>query len=494
VGVWDYDMVNNILIWDDQMFALYGLDKKNFIGAYEAWQEGLHPDDLLRGDQEIQMAISGKKEFNTEFRVLWPDGTVRYIRALAVVQRDDSGKALRMIGTNWDITSQKNAEQLLLESKEDLQKTNAEKDKFFSIISHDLRGPFNGFLGLSKLLAESLQDMSQQEIRKMAGAMKNSAVNLFRLLENLLEWSRLQRGITSFEPGPFLLMPMIAESMHPVMDLANKKEIDTIFEIPADLEVFADQYMLSSTIRNLASNAVKFTIKGGKVTMAAKTIPGNSVEISVRDTGIGMSPQMVADLFRLDVQTNRKGTDGEPSSGLGLLLCKEFVEKHGGKLRVESEEGKGSVFYFTIPYHAEGLMKTVSSNSVSNEEKEVQIKRMKILIAEDDEISDSLISAMVDKYSYEVLHVNTGVDAIHACRNNPDIDLVLMDINLGGMNGYEATHQIRQFNNDVVIIAQTAFSLKFDRVMAIEVGCNDYINKPISISELQGLIRKYFTE
>ena len=119
---------------------------------------------------------------------------------------------------------------------------------------------------------------------------------------------------------------------------------------------------------------------------------------------------------------------------------------------------------------------------------------MKILIAEDDEISDSLISAMVDKYSYEVLHVNTGDEAIHACRNNPDIDLVLMDIKLIGMNGYEATRQIRLFNNDVVIIAQTAFSLKFDRVMAIEAGCNDYINKPISISELKGLIRKYFTE
>jgi len=151
------------------------------------------------------------------------------------------------------------------------------------------------------------------------------------------------------------------------------------------------------------------------------------------------------------------------------------------------------VFYFTIPDNSK-VMKNAITNSVSDEEKEVQIKRMKILIAEDDEISDSLISAMVDKYSYEVLHVNTGVDAIHACLNNPDIDLVLMDINLTGMDGFEATRQIRQFNNDVVIIAQTAFSLKFDRVMAIEAGCNDYINKPISNSELQGLIRKYFTE
>ena len=493
VGVWDFDIVNNVMVWDDQMIALYGIDKKNFSGAYQAWQEGLHPDDLLRGDQEIQMAISGKKEFNTEFRVVWPDGTIRYIRALAVVQRDDSGKALHMIGTNWDITVQKLADKKLRESEENLQKINAEKDKFFSIISHDLRGPFNGFLGLSRMLAEDLHNLTQEEIQKMAGSMRESATNLFNLLENLLEWSRMQQGGIIFNPESIWLMSIMNESMRPVIDSADKKGVEIRYEIQADLEVFADEYMLASTMRNLASNAVKFTLKGGKVTIAAKSVPGHSVEISIRDTGIGMNHEMVHDLFRLDVQTNRRGTENEPSSGLGLLLCKDFVEKHGGKLWVESEVGKGSVFYFTIPCHAEGLMKTVISNSVSDEEKEVQIKRIKILIAEDDEISASLISAMVDKYSYEVLHVKTGDEAIHACRNNPDIDLVLMDVNLTGMDGYEATRQIRQFNNDVVIIAQTAFSLKFDRVMAILAGCNDYISKPISISELKGLIRKYFT-
>jgi len=494
VGIWDWDIDNNVLVWDDQMIALYGLDRKSFSGAYEAWQQGLHPDDVLRGDQEIQMAISGKKEFNTAFRALWPDGTIRYIRALAVVQRDDSGKALRMIGTNWDITVQKLADEKLRASEDNLQKINAEKDKFFSIISHDLRGPFNGFLGLTRLMAEELPGLTQEEIQKMAGSMRDSATNLFNLLENLLEWSRMQQGGLIFNPESILLMSIMNERMRPAIDLADKKGVEIRYEIQADLKVFADEYMLSSTIRNLVSNAVKFTVKGGKVTIAAKSVPGHSVEISVSDTGMGMSPEMVHDLFRLDVQTNRRGTENEPSSGLGLLLCKEFVEKHGGKLWVESEEGKGSAFYFTIPNHAEVLIKKVILHGVSEEDKEDQIKRIKILIAEDDEISASLISAMVDKYSYEVLHVKTGVDAMQACRNNPDIDLVLMDINLGGMNGYEATHQIRQFNKDIVIIAQTSFSLKFDSVMAIEAGCNDYINKPISNSELQGLIRKYFTE
>ena len=469
---------------------IFGVDKGKLTGL--GLNDFLHGKNIGIVNNEIRIRKQGKNS-TYEIEIISKDGSKKDIMVTATPSFRDE-KFIGTFGIFRDITDRKQAEEKIKHKNEQLIQANAEKDKFFSIISHDLRGPFNGFLGLSKLLAEDLQRFTPEDIKKIAGSMRDSATNMFSLLENLLEWSRLQRGITSFKPESFLLMPMIDDIMHTVMDSANKKEIEISYEIQADLEVFADEYMLASTIRNLASNAVKFTLKGGKVTIAAKSVPGHSVEISIRDTGIGMNHEMVHDLFRLDVQTNRRGTENEPSSGLGLLLCKDFVEKHGGKLWVESEEGKGSVFYFTIPSNAEGLMKTVISNSVSEEDKEVQIKRMKILIAEDDEISDSLISAMVDKYSYEVLHVNTGVDAIHACLNNPDIDLVLMDINLTGMDGFEATRQIRQFNNDVVIIAQTAFSLKFDRVMAIEAGCNDYINKPISNSELQGLIRKYFTE
>jgi len=473
---------------NEAFYNMLGFDKIEVIGK-TATDLNIFTQEKINAI--LMKADSNGNVTNAEAELMTKNGDIKQV-LISAENTHVQDKEYRLTVIH-DITARKKAEDEIKLKNDELFKLNAEKDKFFSIISHDLRGPFNGFLGLTKLMAEELPTLKQQDIQKIATSMRDSATNLFNLLENLLEWSRLQRGITSFEPGPLLLMPMIAESMHPVIDLADKKGVEIRYEIQTDLEVFADEYMLASTIRNLASNAVKFTTKGGKVTIAAKTIPGHSVEISVSDTGIGMSLEMVHDLFRLDVQTNRRGTENETSSGLGLLLCKEFVEKHGGKLWVESEEGKGSVFYFTIPDNSK-VMKNAITNSVSDEEKEVQIKRMKILIAEDDEISDSLISAMVDKYSYEVLHVNTGVDAIHACLNNPDIDLVLMDINLTGMDGFEATRQIRQFNNDVVIIAQTAFSLKFDRVMAIEAGCNDYINKPISNSELQGLIRKYFTE
>ena len=293
------------------------------------------------------------ENFREELEYYCKDGSILWAEVIVFPIPASNYSSVTLIGVSRDITERKQAEEAIKLKNEQLIHANAEKDKFFSIISHDLRGPFNGFLGLSNLMAEESSDLTQDEIQKMAGAMRDSAVNLFRLLENLLEWSRLQRGITSFEPGPFLLMPMIAESMHPVIDLADKKGVEIRYEIQADLEVFADQYMLSSTIRNLASNAVKFTLKGGKVTIAAKSVPGHSVEISVSDTGIGMNPEMVHDLFRLDVQTNRRGTENEPSSGLGLLLCKDFVEMNGGRIWVESEVDKGSTFSFTLPTKAQ---------------------------------------------------------------------------------------------------------------------------------------------
>ncbi|MEI7501265.1 MAG: PAS domain-containing sensor histidine kinase [Bacteroidota bacterium] len=254
-----------------------------------------------------------------------------------------------IISITRDITARKQAEKELELKNELLIKLNAEKDKFFSIIAHDLRSPFNAFLGFTQIMAEDLHKLKLDEIQKIAMTMKISATNLYRLLENLLDWSRIQRNMTGFDPEQFLLMPKISESLQSILEPANKKEINIDYDIPEDLEVFADEYMLGSIIRNLTSNAVKFTDKGGKINIKAKPVSGNSVEISISDTGIGMNKKMIDNLFKLDEQTNRKGTQGEPSTGLGLIICKDFVEKHGGKFWLESEVAKGSIFYFTIP-------------------------------------------------------------------------------------------------------------------------------------------------
>jgi len=180
--------------------------------------------------------------------------------------------------------------------------------------------------------------------------MQKSAKNLFSLLNNLLEWSQIQGGSIPFNPAPIRLRSMVDESLALVFDTAKNKGIEMVCDIPENIVVFADNHHLETVIRNLVSNALKFTPKGGKVSLSAKTSGNKTIEISVKDSGIGMNQSMVDNLFRLDMKTNRLGTNGEPSTGLGLLLCKEFIEKQGGKLWVESEVGKGSTFYFTIPF------------------------------------------------------------------------------------------------------------------------------------------------
>ena len=268
---------------------------------------------------------------------------------------DENGSLIGIVGTARDVTQTKNLEkekavslESLRKSEENLQSLNAEKDKFFSIIAHDLRAPFNGFLGLTKLLAEGLSCMTLAEIQKIAVSMRSSATNLYSLLENLLEWSRMQQRMIPFNPVSIPLALKITEIVEQIRDSAQKKEIEVIYDIPVDLMVVADVHMIETVIRNLVSNAVKFTPKRGRITILAKRSDEDIIEISVCDTGIGINLDLRGKMFRINEQINRKGTEGEPSTGLGLIICKDFIEKHGGKLWLESEEGKGSTFYFTL--------------------------------------------------------------------------------------------------------------------------------------------------
>ena len=251
-----------------------------------------------------------------------------------------------------DITESKRAEEEIKRKNKELQLVNAEKDKFFSIIAHDLRTPFNSFLGLTQLMADQLPAMTLEQTQKIAVSLRKTATNLYGLLENLLQWSRMKGGITNFEPEPILVKPKISGSLGLYLEANKSKKIDISYNMSEDLTVLADGNMFECIIRNLVSNAIKFTPQEGTITITAKSLDDKWVEASVKDSGIGMNQEMMENLFREDINTSRKGTNSEPSTGLGLIICKEFVEKHGGKLWVDSEEGKGSTFYFTLPAKA----------------------------------------------------------------------------------------------------------------------------------------------
>lgn len=261
-----------------------------------------------------------------------------------------------LLGLFLFLYDSKRRNNLLLKEKNILiSNINSQKDKFYSIIAHDLRGPFNGFLGLTELMAEDIDMMSTEDIKFAAINMRSSAKNLFSLLENLLEWSRMEQDLIPFAPKEYSLKSALLDSIVTLQDNAAKKEISITTTISNSATLFADKNMFQAIIRNIVLNAIKFTKKKGSIDIQQKEDFYNTV-IMVRDTGIGMSPKMVQDLFILDMQNNRVGTEDEPSTGLGLILCKEFIEKHKGKIWVESEEGKGSIFYISFPNKDSGLI------------------------------------------------------------------------------------------------------------------------------------------
>ena len=262
------------------------------------------------------------------------------------------GKNRKSYGRIWtfhDITRLKNAKLEIKRKNAELQKVNAEKDKFYSIIAHDLRGPLGSIMTMTGMLADETEDFTDEERKEFALNLKDSSYNTYQLLEQLLEWTRMARGLTDYKPGLLLLKDVVVDSLKVFAETARAKTVELTIDIPLNLSVFADLNMFQTIIRNLVSNSLKFTPQGGKITIETNPVHDNFVEISVTDTGIGMGSEMLKNLFSLDVNSKRPGIDGEHSTGLGLLLCKEFVERHGGEIKVESQEKKGTRFRFTIP-------------------------------------------------------------------------------------------------------------------------------------------------
>ncbi len=454
--------------------------------------DSIHPDDLNHRMDIYIEAFHKKEKYNIEYRLLRNDGEYRWIQENGSPRYTSTGDFLGFIGQCQDINERKQAELFLLAKNEELQKVNAEKDKYFAILAHDLRSPFNTLLGFTQIMVEDLSELKHEEIVKMAKAMRTSATGLYSLLENLLVWSGSQSGTTRFVPVQFSLQDVLQENLKLLQETAHAKSIDISVNIPQDIMVFADVNMIGSTIRNLVSNAVKFTHKSGKISITAKTIPGNLIEISIKDSGMGMSEEMRSKLFRLNENIGRIGTEGEPTSGLGLILCKDFIEKNGGKIWVESKENEGSIFYFTLPSSLEVNSKTTLPSSLSIISDTIPPEKLKVLIADDDEASEMLISIALKIFCKEIIKARTGIEAVEACREHPDIDLILMDFKMPLMNGYEATQLIREFNTNVIIIAQTAYETAGDYHTALEVGSNEYILKPFNRDSLKKMIRKYF--
>ncbi|MFH1118185.1 MAG: ATP-binding protein [Bacteroidota bacterium] len=262
---------------------------------------------------------------------------------------DNDGHLTGYIKVAEDITEKKKAEEAIRKYSEDLRESNASKDKMFSIIAHDLRTPFNGLLAFSDILSNDYDSLSKEEVQEYIEVIRSLSRNTFNLLEKLLQWSRLQTGRMEFKPVNLVFQDQVEPILGLLSANARGKSIELNGKIEKGLTIFSDQNMVHAIIRNLASNAIKFTPENGSVTISARSVPGNMAEITVSDTGVGIDPGNLENLFRVENQQSTKGTRGETGTGLGLILCKEFIERNGGSIKVESEPGKGSRFIFTLP-------------------------------------------------------------------------------------------------------------------------------------------------
>lgn len=262
---------------------------------------------------------------------------------------DNERNIVHFIAVKEDVTEKRKTEQIIKQQIEQLSELNSTKDKFFSIIAHDLRNPFNSLLGYSEILAKKAPQYPIEKIQKISTSINDVARNTFKLLENLLDWSRLQTGRITANFQKIKPSDIISDIMFLCEPIAKSKNIKLSTNISCDDYIKADNDMLNTLIRNLVTNAIKFTNRLGSITI--KTESGQEeIVFSISDTGIGIEPQHINTLFKIDSKLSKKGTDNENGTGLGLILCKEFIEKHNGRIRVESELGVGSTFFFTIPF------------------------------------------------------------------------------------------------------------------------------------------------
>jgi len=309
------------------------------------WTEGVHPDDFDFCLQTYVTAFDKREAFLMDYRMKNRLGEYRWIRDFGRPFYDLDNAFLGYIGSCYDITENKNNELKLIE-------LNATKDKFFSIIAHDLITPFNSIVGYSELLMEQIKGKDYEKAGEIADIILQSSNRAMDLVMNLMTWAQAQSGEMNFNPQRFDIIPLIDEVTLLLNDIAMQKSILIAKTLPPGIQVYADYEMISTVLRNLISNAIKFTPPGGKITISSVE-KQNQIVISVNDTGVGISDERIDKLFNISDGYSTPGTQNEKGTGLGLILCKEFVNKNNGEIRVESKAGIGTSLYFSLPLSVE---------------------------------------------------------------------------------------------------------------------------------------------
>lgn len=338
----------------DVLWLLGGFEKitgyklNHYKEAYETILKIIHPEDFKKFNEDYIPRLRNLEEIKAEYRIMSKSGETRWILDhIKPFVKPDEPDVIYQIGAVTDITEKKKYENEILESREKLKEIIDQKDRLFSIIAHDLKGPISAFVGMSKMFSENLNELTLTELQEYTENMHKSASHILELLENLLEWSRVQRGKKQFNPERLNIRLVLKNVADLLINSYKLKEVALNLEIENDAYVFADLQMLNTIFRNLLSNALKFSFRGEKVEVRVSEFE-NKYIVSIKDYGIGMDDELKSKLFNPAEKVSRTGTEEESSTGLGLLLCKEFIDYHKGRIWVESQPNLGSTFFVEL--------------------------------------------------------------------------------------------------------------------------------------------------
>lgn len=456
--------------------------------------EFLHPDYHEKAFYLINEMFNGNLTGAGEYLMVRKDGSTFYCEANANILLDVSNIPTGVLYVQRDITGRKKAEMELVKAKEKAEESDKLKSAFLANMSHEIRTPMNGILGFAELLKKP--DLTGEEQQDYIRIIEKSGARMLNIINDIVDISKIEAGLMKLDMKVSNINEQIEYIYTFFKPEVEAKGMKLSFNTPLpaiEATIITDREKVYAILINLVKNAIKYT-NSGSIEFGYKKIEAqgcSSLQFYVKDTGIGIPRDRQEAIFERFIQADITDKMARQGAGLGLSITRAYVEMLGEKIWVKSEEGSGSTFYFTLPYNAPPV-KEIVVQQYTTSDKTDQIRKLKILIAEDDEISELLLDNSVKMFGKEILKARTGIEALEVCKMNPDTELVLMDIRMPVMNGYEVTRKIREFNKEVVIIAQTAYGQSGDREKAIEAGCNDYIAKPIGQKDLIALIQKYF--
>jgi two-component system sensor histidine kinase/response regulator len=500
LGIWILEPAGGILWLSSHAREILGVKDENGITT-DAFRMIVIPEDRPGFDKVMNDLRPGCKPTELEFKIARSDGEGREFRLISMhvaslgVTDQKSGTVQLYAGSLRDITRQEKARRDLIRAKEKAEESERYKSILLTNISREIRTPMNSIIGFSELL--NIGNLPYEKRLEYVKTIRNQGVYLLKMIDDVVELTNLESGKITIRKSPCnidLLLNEILVVFNQYKVSQSKEHLDIRISYPPQrgLVIFTDPGRLQQLISNLINNSVKYTEKG-YIEIGYQISGEQKIEFYVKDTGIGLTKDLQKRIFGKMAEEDTLASKSE-GSGLGLTISKNLIRLLGGKIWVDSEPGQGSTFFFNIP-----LEEVPETFHQMTPEEEFVIpsytwKDKVILIVEDDEVNFKFLEAVLQDTTVTILHASDGLQAVELCRSISKIDLVLMDIKMPEMDGFEATRLIREFNQKVPVIAQTAFVLENELSKCIDAGCNDQITKPIDIKEFFEKLDKYLRE